>query len=91
MEKSVVGSEFVFRIIENLDYDSLKIDVDFAEDGEMEMKLSIKGMSPKVDTKRPVHFNLNIQQNVLKLLQGLRYAEGLSEEIDKKMQKNFSK
>lgn len=91
MEKSVVGSEFVFRIIENLDYDSLKVDVDYAEDGEMEMKLSIKGMSPKVDTKRPVHFNLNIQQNVLKLLQGLRYAEGLSEEIDKKVQKNFSK
>ena len=43
MEKSVIGSEFVFRILENLDYDSLKIDVDYAEDGEMEMKLGIKG------------------------------------------------
>jgi hypothetical protein len=89
MEKSAVGSEFVFRIIEDMKYDSLTIDVNYKEDGEMDMKLAIKGKSPKVDEHRPVHFNLNLQQNVLKLLQGMRYAEGLSEEIDKNVQKHF--
>ena len=58
--------------------------------GEMELVLALKGMSPKVDKKRPVHFNLNLQQNVLKLLRGLRYAEGLSEDIDRNVQKYFS-
>jgi hypothetical protein len=91
IEKSAIGSEFVFRIIEDLNYDSLNIDVNYEEDGEMEMKLAIKGMSPKVDERRPVHFNLNLQQNVLKLLQGLRYAEGLSEDIDRNVQKHFRK
>ncbi len=91
MEKSAMGSEFVFRILEDLDYNSLNIDVDYSEDGEMEMMLMIKGMSPKVDAKRPVHFNLNLQQNVLKLLQALRYADDLSEDIDKNMQKLFRK
>ncbi|GBE46334.1 hypothetical protein BMS3Bbin11_01434 [bacterium BMS3Bbin11] len=91
IEKSAIGSEFVFRILEDLDYDSLNIDVDYDEDGEMEMKLSIKGMSPEVDANRPIHFNLNLQQNVLKLLQGLRYAEGLSKDIDKNVQKHFRK
>ncbi len=91
IEKSAVGSEFVFRIIEDLDYNSLAIDVDYSEDGEMDMKFAIKGMSPKVDTRRPVHFNLNLQQNVLQLLEGLRYAEGLSEGIDKNVQKLFRK
>jgi len=91
IEKSAVGSEFVFRIIEDLDYNSLTINVDYTEDGEMDMKFAIKGMSPKVDTHRPVHFNLNLQQNVLQLLRGLRYAEGLSEGIDKNVQKLFRK
>jgi len=89
MEKSAVGSEFVFRIIEDMKYDSLTIEVNYKEDGDMDMKLAIKGKSPKVDEHRPVHFNLNLQQNVLKLLRGLRYAEGLSEEIDKNVQKHF--
>ena len=89
IEQSAVGSEFLFRIIEDLNYHSLNIDVNYEEDGEMEMKLAIKGVSPKVDEQRPVHFNLNLQQNVLKLLQGLRYAEGVSEDIDRNVQKNF--
>lgn len=90
MEKSALGSEFVFRIIEDLNYDSLNIDVNYQENGELDMKLAIKGKSPKVDENRPVHFNLNLQQNVLKLLEGLRYAEGLSEEIDKNVQRHFN-
>jgi len=91
IEKSAMGSEFMFRIIEDLDYNSLIIDVDYDEGGDMELKLSIKGMSPKVDAKRPIHFNFKLQQNVLKLLQGLRYAEGLSTDIDRNVQKRFRK
>jgi len=89
MEKSAVGSEFVFRIIDDMKYDSLTVDVNYKEDGELDLRLAIKGKSPKVDEHRPVHFNLNLQQNVLKLLEGLRYAEGLSEKIDKNVQKHF--
>ena len=81
----------MFRIIEDLNYDSLVIDVNYQENGEMETMLALKGMSPNVDKKRPVHFNLNLQQNVLKLLRGLRYAEGLSEDIDRNVQKYFRK
>lgn len=91
IEKSAVGSELVFRILKDLNYDSLVIVANYEEDGEMDMKFSIKGISPNVDERRPVHFNLNLQQNVLKLLQGLRYAEGLSSDIDRNVQKYFRK
>ena len=91
IEKSAVGSELVFRILKDLNYDSLVIVANYEEDGEMDMKFAIKGISPHVDDLRPVHFNLNLQQNVLKLLQGLRYAEGLSSDIDRNVQKYFRK
>ena len=86
-----MGSELVFRILKDLNYDSLVIVANYEEDGEMDMKFAIKGISPHVDDLRPVHFNLNLQQNVLKLLQGLRYAEGLSSDIDRNVQKYFRK
>ena len=91
IEQSAIGSELLFRILEDLQYESLTVDVDYQEDGEMDMQLAVKGISPNLDKKRPVHFNLNLQQNVLKLLQGLRYAEGLSKDIDRNVQEYFRK
>lgn len=91
IEKSALGSELVLRILEDLNYDSLIIDVDYDEDGEMQMKLELKGMNPKVDARRPVHLNLSLQQNLLTLLRGLRFAEGISNDIDRNVQKYFRK
>jgi hypothetical protein len=54
------------------------------------MQLAIKGKSPQVDANRPIHFNLNLEQNLLTLLKGLRYAEGINDDIDKNVRKYFS-
>ena len=67
-----------------------EIDVNYDENGELDMKLAIKGISPQVDARRPIHFNLNLQQNLLTLLKGLRYAEGINDDIDRNVQKYFS-
>lgn len=91
IEQAALGSELVLRILKDLNYDSLIVVVDFDEDGELQMKLELKGISPKVDERRPVHLNLNLQQNVLTLLQGLRYAEGINKDIDTNVQKYYRK
>jgi hypothetical protein len=87
---SVPGSDLVLQILEDLYYDSLDIDVNYDENGELDMKLAIKGTSPQVDVRRPIHFNLSLQQNLLTLLKGLRYAEGINDNIDRNVQKYFS-
>ena len=91
MEKSAIGSEMVFRIIEDLRYHSISADVDYQANGDLDLSLAIRGKSPRYDSARPVHFNLTLQQNLVKLLQGLRYAEGLSKDIDRNVQQNFRK
>jgi len=88
--KSVPGSELVLKILEDLYYDSLKVDVDYDEDGLLRMKLAIKGKSPQVDANRPIHFNLELEQNLLTLLKGLRYVEGINNDIDKNVKKYVS-
>lgn len=90
IEQSAPGSDLVLDILEDLQYESLEIDLDYAEDGAMVMQLAIRGMSPQVDRERPVHLNLRLEQNLLKLLQQLRFTLGISDKIDRNIQNYFS-
>jgi len=88
-KESVPGSDRVLQVLEDLRYDTLDIGVDYSEQGDLQMQLALKGISPGVDPRRPVHFNLTLEQNLLTLLQGLRYAEGINRDIDRNVQKHF--
>jgi len=88
-KQSVPGSDKVLQVLEDLRYDTLDIGVDYSEQGDLQMQLALKGISPGVDIRRPVHFNLTLEQNLLTLLQGLRYAEGINRDIDRNVQKHF--
>lgn len=66
-------------------YSYLSAGVNYSEDGNLKINLRLKGTSPELDTKRPVHLNINTEQNLLSLLKSLRYAQGISEKIDNKV------
>jgi hypothetical protein len=72
-------------------YSHLSADVDFKPDGTLTVNLKLKGTSPELDTKRPVHLNINTEQNLLSLLKSLRYAESVGASIDQKVQKKYNK
>jgi hypothetical protein len=55
------------------------------------INLQLKGTSPELDTRRPVHLNINTEQNLLSLLKSLRYAQGVSESIDQKVRRQYEK
>jgi hypothetical protein len=91
MKKSAPGTGIVFQILEDMDYHTLDATANYTPDGNLLLSLAIKGMSPKLDTKRPVHFNLTLEQNVLKLLKSLRIAEDIDSVLDKNVQEYFRK
>jgi len=70
-------------------YSHLSADVNFTPEGMLTINLQLKGTSPELDTKRPVHLNINTEQNLLSLLKSLRYAEGVSESIDQKVRRQY--
>jgi hypothetical protein len=72
-------------------YSHLSADVNFTPEGMLKINLQLKGTSPELDTKRPVHLNINTEQNLLSLLKSLRYAEGVSESIDQKVRRQYNK
>jgi hypothetical protein len=72
-------------------YSHLSADVNFTPDGMLMINLQLRGTSPELDTKRPVHLNINTEQNLLSLLKSLRYAESVGASIDQKVRKKYKK
>ncbi len=70
-------------------YSYLSAGVNFTPDGLLAISLQLKGISPGLDAKRPVHLNINTEQNLLSLLKSLRYAQGVSEKIDKTVRRQY--
>ena len=82
-------SEYAIKAIRDFRYTSLKSTAQYTPSGELHLAVSLQGISPELDKSRPVHFNINIEQNLLSLLQGLQYSKGLSEKIDKRVQQQY--
>jgi hypothetical protein len=72
-------------------YSYLSAGVNFTPEGRLKINLQLKGSSPELDSKRPVHLNINTEQNLLSLLKSLRYAQGVSEKIDNKVRRLYEK
>lgn len=86
MEEAAPGTNIVFEILEDLNYQTLETRMNYVPDGNLILNLAIRGRSPKLDEKRPVHFNLNLEQNVLQLLKSLRIADDIDSVLDKNVQ-----
>ena len=70
-------------------YDHLSADVNYTPEGVLTINLKLQGTSPELETTRPVHLNINTEQNLLSLLKSLRYADGISAKIDKKVRRKY--
>ena len=77
--------------LKDFHYSHLSAGVNFTPDGTLSVNLQLKGTSPELDTNRPVHLNINTEQNLLSLLKSLRYAQGVSENIDNKVCRQYEK
>ncbi len=82
-------SEYALKAIRDFRYTALKSTAEYNPSGQLNLAVSLQGVSPEIDSRRPVHFNINIEQNLNTLLQGLRYSKGLSEKIDKRVQQRY--
>lgn len=72
-------------------YSELAADVNYTPGGMLTVNLQLKGTSPELDTERPVHLNINTEQNLIALLKSLRFAQGVSDRIDRKVRQQYEK
>ena len=72
-------------------YSDLQAHVSYRPDGALTINLEMKGVSPEVDENRPVVLNINTEQNLVALLKSLRFAQGVSDNIDDQVRRMYER
>lgn len=78
-------AETVVLALRNFHYDVLRADTQYKPDGTLLLKLQLQGNNPDFEQGRQVKLNINLEQNVLKLLESLRLYDGVSDRLDKRV------
>jgi hypothetical protein len=86
-----IGLQFVTQALSNLHYKTLKIKADSTPKGDLDLRVELRGHNPDWQANRPVHLNLNIQENIPMLLHSLSVAEDLTERVTRQVQEGYRK
>ncbi len=76
---------YAMKALEEFNYDTLIAIPIYKNDGTLTIDIKTEGHSPPLKSSRPVHLNLNTEQNILSLLQSLRYSKTLTDELDQRL------
>jgi hypothetical protein len=77
--------KLVLNALGNYHYDKLDVGVDYAEGGELVLRLGLTGRNPDWNAGQPIHLNISINENIPILLRSLQIADDISVEVEKRM------
>lgn len=76
---------YALKALEEFNYDTLIATPTYKSDGTLTINIKTEGHSPPLKSSRPVHLNLNTEQNILSLLRSLRYSKSLTDELEQQL------
>jgi hypothetical protein len=76
----------LLRALSDFRYHLLEADLDYAPDGQLLAKVRLHGSNPDLEGGRPVHLNINLEENILRLLKSLQFADEISRQLEKGLQ-----
>jgi len=84
MGKANPAFSLTMQLLSDFKFDTLQGQIAYTEDGESNLKIAIKGLNPTVSGRQPINFNYSHNENILKLLQSLRFNEQLEQQIEER-------
>ncbi|HIF9222012.1 TPA: YdbH domain-containing protein [Photobacterium damselae] len=79
----------VSKLLKNYHYRTLVVDIDYSNKGILKAKSQFKGYNPDFQNGRPIHLNLNIEDNVPALIKTLSLLN--SSDVERYLQEQFGK
>jgi hypothetical protein len=92
--KSQPNLDLIVKSLQNYQYSKLAVGVDYEKNGILKLATQLEGKNPDFRNGVPIHFNLNIEENIPALMKSLSLVKGLEESIEKMMagkKKSFAK
>lgn len=79
------GLDLALRALQDFRFTTLSAGVDYAGSGDLNLSLRLEGHNPDVEKGRPIHYNLNISENIPTLLESLRLSDSFTDSIQKRV------
>jgi hypothetical protein len=73
-----------YEALSNFLYSELISSISMSPDGQSVIRLQLKGVNPSFQDGRPIHLNLNVEQNLLELLKSLTISTNIEQAISEK-------
>lgn len=74
--------DLVYSALGNYRYDRLDAEVDYMDDGELLLSVSMEGVAPDVGDGQRINFNVNISDNIPDLLESLQAGRDIAESLE---------
>ncbi|MEH6563745.1 MAG: YdbH domain-containing protein [Halopseudomonas sp.] len=91
LAQSNAGMRELAGALENFHYTVLSSQVDYAEDGTLQLGLRLQGSNPNFQQGRQVNLNVNLQENIPALLTSLQLSSQVSDIIQQRVQQHLLK
>ncbi|MCK5325440.1 MAG: YdbH domain-containing protein [Woeseiaceae bacterium] len=75
----------VTRTLRNFEYEVLTSEVNYSEEGDLQLQMRLTGINPDVDATQPVILNLGIENNVPQMLRSLQATRSIEDVLEKRL------
>lgn len=77
----------VAQALNNFHYTLLRVGVEYAENGTLDLSARLEGRNPDLKKSPPIHFNVTVQEHIPTLLKSLRLVQDIQDGVQKKFKR----
>jgi hypothetical protein len=81
--------QLVTQALENFHFTTLHSQVNYDQQGTLSLAMRLAGQSPAIEQGRPIHFNINLQEDIPSLLASLQLTDKVNEVIKQRVQQRI--
>lgn len=87
MAQSNPNIKLLLGALSNFNYSQLNAKTNYSPDGKLVLNVALKGNNPDFQKGKPIHLNINVEENILTLLRSLQLGDELSDSIGEHLNK----
>jgi len=87
MAQSNPNMKLLLGALSNFNYSHLNAKTNYSPDGKLVLNVALKGNNPDFQQGKPIHLNVNVEENILTLLRSLQLGDKLSDSISERLNK----
>lgn len=87
--RSNPAMQLVTQSLEDFRFTTLSSQVDYNQQGKLALGIRLEGQNPAIEQGRPIHFNVNLEEDIPTLLASLQLTDKVSDIIKQRVQQRM--